>query len=212
MNEKKLDDMMIETIQRYRKMLKKFTPCKPGSGEFLEQNLITNFAIAFVKEFPEANVYTEVPFMHRSEFWNCRVDLYIENDDCGYIIEAKGSQKGETLFELIEEDIERLKSGRRQDEVIGLKNSFIAMTKEGKSLPKNMYGIIIADYWGAKKEKNAQANNKFIQKWNKNKFDDKHINIEGLIKLPAYPVDVSTDFPYWFLAGIIDLKWGEIIE
>jgi hypothetical protein len=209
-----LNSIMEITIKRYKNMLEKFTPCKPGSGEFLEQNLITNFAIAFAKEFPEANVYTEVPFMHRSEFWNCRVDLYIENGDCGYIIEAKGSQQGDALFKLIEEDIERLKSGRRQNErKIGLKNSFIAMTKEGKSLPKNMYGIIIADYWGAKKEKDAQIENKFIQKWNKNEFDDKHTNIEGLMKLPACEVkDASTSYPYWFLAGIIDLKWGEIIE
>ena len=202
-----LDYLMRITIERYKNMLERFTPCKPGSGEFLEQNLITNFAIAFVKKFPEANVYTEVPFMHHSEFWNCRVDLYIENGDCGYIIEAKGSQKGGTLFELIEKDIERLQSD-------GLKNSFIAMTKEGKNLPKNMYGIIIADYWGTKQEKenNTEIDNQFIQKWNKNQFDDRHTNIEGLMKLPAYKVDVSTKYPYWFLAGIIDLKWEEIIN
>lgn len=209
---KQLDDLMRNVMSRYIEMLRKFVPCKPGSGEFLEQNLITNFAIAFVTKFPNANVYTEVPFisssklseeddaMSKPEKWNCRADLYIENGDCGYIIEAKGSQKGEALFELIEKDIERLKS-------IGLKKSFIDIAKGRENLPKNIYGIIIADYWGVKKEKSAQAENKFIQKWNKNEFDDKHAHIEGLIKLPAYEVDASDDYPYWFLVGLTKLEW-----
>lgn len=205
-NEKKqLDELMNEVISRYRKMLEKFTPCKPGSGEFLEQNLITNFAIAFVTKFPKANVYTEVPFSpelpkednaeSKPVKWNCRADLYIENGDSGYIIEAKGSQKGETLFDLIENDIKRLKSD-------GLRRSFIDMAKEGQNLPKNMYGIIIADYWGTKKQN--PNDNTFINQWMKNEFEKKP-NIKELIKLPAYEVDVSEDYPYWFLAGIIDL-------
>ena len=201
-----LNDIMEITIKRYKNMLEKFTPCKPGSGEFLEQNLITNFAIVFVTKFPNANIYTEVPFMcGENDHWKCRADLYIENGDYGYIIEAKGSQIGNNLLKLIEDDIKRLKSQ-------GLKDSFITMAKGRENLPKNMYGIIIADYWGTKKEKITQADNEFIQNWNRNKFYDEHANIKGLIKSPAYPVDVSTAFPYWFLAGIIDLKWEETIE
>lgn len=193
-----LDYLLRITIERYKNMLKRFTPCKPGSGEFLEQNLITNFAIAFIKKFPEANVYTEVPFMHHSEFWNCRVDLYIENGDCGYIIEAKGSQKGDTLFELIEKDIERLQSA-------GLKKSFIQMaSKKRDNLPKNIYGIIIADFWGIKNQNPDE--NIHINRWINNEFEERP-NLKKFTKLDRCLVDIISGYPYWFLAGIIELNW-----
>lgn len=204
-----LKAIMEITIQRYNNMLKKFTPCKPGSGEFLEQNLITNFALAYTSKLENANsnIYTEVPFICAKKddkvYWKCRADLYIENGENGYIIEAKGSQKGDKLFNLIEDDISRLVS----DE---LRESFLHMSKGRENLPKNMYGIIIADFWGTKYQNTDE--NSFINQWKNNAFD-KNPNLKKLIKNDPYLIfdptlkETKSDYPYWFLAGIIKLDW-----
>jgi len=54
--------IVLDTVTRYEKMLSIFRPMRPN-GEYLEQNLITNFAIAFVQKFTNAKVYTEIPFI-----------------------------------------------------------------------------------------------------------------------------------------------------
>lgn len=193
------------TIKRYKNMLERFTPCKPGSGEFLEQNLITNFALAYTSkpENTNSNIYTEVPFIcdktNDKEYWKCRADLYIDNKINGYIIEAKGSQKGNTLFELIEKDIERLQSD-------GLQKSFVEMAEAKKrdNLPQNIYGIIIADFWGIKNQNPDE--NIYINRWINNEFEEKP-NLKKLTKLKPYFIGRFNGYPYWFLAGIIELNW-----
>ena len=193
-------------IRRHENMLSKFHPCQPGKGEFLEQNLITNFAIEFVTKFPEANVYTEVPFQCKDkdsikEYWKCRADLFIINGDKGYIIEAKGSQKGEKLFELIEADIKRINS---------VKNSFLKMIKDQEKFPTKMFGVIIADFWGTQKEKEKIESNQFINRWNNNEFNEKDFpELKGITKFPAKDLSsVSEKYPYWFLAGMFQLDWN----
>jgi hypothetical protein len=115
--------IVLDTVTRYEKMLSTFRPTQPN-GEYLEQNLITNFAIAFVQKFINAKVYTEIPFISNINkgFWQNRLDLYIDNGDIGYIIEAKGSQQNDKLFSLIDDDIARIKS-------IEMKKSFESMAK-----------------------------------------------------------------------------------
>ena len=100
--------IVSNTATRYEKMLSTFRPAQPN-GEYIEQNLITNFAIAFIQKFPNAKVYTEIPFMSdiKKGFWQNRLDLYIDNGETGYNIEAKGSQQNEKLFSLIDDDIAR---------------------------------------------------------------------------------------------------------
>lgn len=195
-----LDQVVRKTIKRYENMLKEFVPCKPGSGEFLEQNLITNFAIAYIDDNANANIFTEVPFMCENNYWKCRADMYIQNGENGYIIEAKGSQKGENFFDLIEEDVKRLSSD-------GLRESFKVMAQGGEeNLPKNMYGVIIADFWGTKNK--APDHNTFIKQWNENNFSERPY-LKKLIKIDAYKINIDSDYPYWFLVGIIDLEWAK---
>ena len=161
-----LDEIVEAIIKRYESMLSKFIPCQPGKGEFLEQNLITNFAIEFAKKFPNADIYTEVPFQcwdekNQKNYWKCRADMFIINGDKGYIIEAKGSQRGDSLFNLIKDDVQRIKSSC-------LRKSFEEMKAKNKPFPTEIYGIIFADYWGLTQEKkNSNADeNKYIKSWN----------------------------------------------
>ncbi|MEJ5167798.1 MAG: hypothetical protein WHU93_01405, partial [Arcobacteraceae bacterium] len=122
-----LDRIIIKVISRYQRMMRNFKPCKPHVGEYLEQNLITNFAIEFAKEFSTADIYTEVPFKcmdkkKQKDFWKCRADMFIINDNSAYIIEAKGSQKGINFFTLIDSDIERILSQSLKESFICMKN------------------------------------------------------------------------------------------
>ena len=154
-----IKEIISETALRYENMLSTFRPTQPD-GEYLEQNLITNFAISFVQKFPNAKIYTEIPFISDDSkgYWQNRLDLYIDNGDIGYIIEAKGSQPNDKLFNLIDKDIRRIKS----KEMI---KSFKNMSKF--NLPKKMIGLVIADCWSGKN----QEKNKQEQKWLNYKSD-----------------------------------------
>lgn len=212
-----LDEIVENTVQRYKQMLKKFKPAKPEKGEFLEQNLITNFAIEFAKKFPESDIYTEIPFQcwdekNQKNYWKCRADMFIINGDKGYIIEAKGSQRGGKLFSLIEDDINRIQSPC-------LQKSFMKMKIDGNQFPKDLYGIIIADFWGdsydtLKNKIVAIEENQYIKSWNPN---DSYI-LDQLQQFKAWQKierlkaknlhDVSQKYPYWFLAGMFKLDWN----
>lgn len=213
-----LEEIVENTVKRYRQMLKKFKPAKPKQGEFLEQNLITNFAIEFAKKFPNADIYTEVPFQcwdqkNQKYYWKCRADMFIINGNKGYIIEAKGSQRGAKLFRLIEEDINRIQSAC-------LEKSFMDMRTDNNEFPKDLYGIIIADFWGDNyttrtNKLTAIEENSFVNSWNP---DSTYISDE-LQQYKAWQKidrlngkalhDVSQQYPYWFLAGIFKLDWND---
>lgn len=205
-----LDEIVEGVIKRYKNMLSKFSPCQPGKGEFLEQNLITNFAIEFAKKFPKADIYTEIPFRcGEKNHWKCRADMFIINGDKGYIIEAKGSQRGGKLFSLIEDDINRIQSPC-------LQKSFMEMKIDDSQFPKDLYGIIIADFWGDSYAtlKNKIEENEYVKSWNPN---DSYI-LDPLKQYKAWQKierleaknlhDVSQKYPYWFLAGMFKLDWN----
>lgn len=210
-NEKLILNTIVDrVISRYQNMMKKFKPCKPDVGEYLEQNLITNFAIEFSKEFPNADIYTEIPFKCKDEIknkdlWKCRADMLIINKDKAYIIEAKGSQKGENFFNLIDTDIQRIKSQ-------SLKESFMCMKNKDYIFPKEVYGIIIADYWGNK----LSLEDEYINDWKTGKSSNDNINKltnwKEINRLDAKKLEnISDEYPYWFLAGIFELKdWNNI--
>lgn len=199
-----LDELLNGTIDRYKSMFEKFHPCQPDKGEFLEQNLITNFAIEFATRHKEANIYTEIPFMcddenKNKELWKCRADLFIINGNKGYVIEAKGSQRQEDLIELITKDICRIKT---------VKKSFSKMKKSKDNFLTELYGVIIADFWGLKKQKTNPSANEFIRMWNENDFKDND-ELKRIEKLEAKYVDApSLGYPYWLLAGIFKLDWN----
>ena len=69
-------------------------------------------------------------------FWQNRLDLYIDNGDTGYIIEAKGSQQNDKLFSLIDDDIARIKS-------IEMKKSFKSMRKT--KIPQKIISDILTE-------------------------------------------------------------------
>lgn len=197
MNDIEIIKNIVElTVKRYENMLINFRPTKPG-GEYLEQNLITNFAIAFSHKFPNANIYTEIPFIGaNSNHWNCRLDLYIDNGDTGYIIEVKGSQAKDSLFELIDEDIARIKSSE-------LKQSFEKMSKKGK-LPDRIVGVVIADCWGGKNKINNIQEDRWYQyyKIKTNGFE----NINALVDTFSNEVKIEgSKYKYHILTGIINL-------
>lgn len=198
-----IEEVVSMTAKRYENMLAKFKPTKPD-GEYLEQNLITNFAIAFTQKFPNANVYTEIPFKCYKKQWSCRLDLYIENGDIGYIIEAKGSQAKDTLFKLIEEDIKRIKSNE-------LKESFIIMSKQASfKLPKKIIGLVLADCWGGiNKTENIQ-----VERWIEynNNLDSGFKNIYNLETIFYKQINLSSRYPYHIIGGIISYNlWNDNI-
>lgn len=189
-----IEEIVSITAKRYENMLSKFRPTKPG-GEYLEQNLITNFAIAFSQKFPNANIYTEIPFKCYKNQWKCRLDLYIENEDVGYIIEVKGSQAKDTLFELIEEDIKRIKSKE-------LIESFKNMSEQASStLPKKMIGLILADCWGGiNKTENIQ-----LERW-KGYYNYLNQDFENIHKLKAIfykQINLNSKYPYHIIGGVV---------
>jgi hypothetical protein len=184
------------TAKRYEKLLEQLRPSQPD-GEYLEQNIITNFAISFVQKFPNANIYTEIPFISNDTkgYWQNRLDLYIEHDDIGYIIEAKGSQAKDKLFYLIEEDIIRIKSSN-------MKKSFESMKKRAKSpLPKKIIGLVIADCWSGK-NKNI---NKQEQKWINKDFDKNSFkNILELENVFSNEIKIkNSSYKYHMLIGLL---------
>jgi hypothetical protein len=195
-----IKEVINSTVKRYENMLRTFRPTQPG-GEYLEQNLITNFAIAFVQKFPNANVYTEIPFMCNEEnnHWKCRLDLYIENGDTGYIVEAKGSQASDSLFELIEEDIKRIKSVEKPYK---LKESFEIMAdKACAELPEKLVGVVIADCWGGK----DKSNNIQEERWFRyhQTETDRFKNINQLENIFSNRVKIRSDYQYHILTGIV---------
>jgi hypothetical protein len=174
-------------------MLSTFRPTQPN-GEYLEQNLITNFAIAFVQNFTNAKVYTEIPFISNINkgFWQNRLDLYIDNGDIGYIIEAKGSQQNDKLFSLIDDDIARIKS-------IEMKKSFESMAKT--KIPNKIIGIIIADCWSGKNKEFSNQEQKWIN------YKTELINFKNIINLDTtFSNEIrldKSDYKYYILTGIL---------
>ena len=83
---KNLEEIFTNTVKRYENSLHSFRPSKSDAHEFLEQNLLTNFAIEFSVKYPSANIYSEIPFISDIEknHWKNRLDMYIENDNIGF--------------------------------------------------------------------------------------------------------------------------------
>lgn len=202
-----LNEVLERTITRYEKMLSAFLPCQPEKGEFLEQNLVTNFAIEFVKTFPknDVNVYTEVPFKCIGETkGQCHIDLYIQNEDVGYLIEAKGNISGIKFLKEINKDIARIKSDELHNSFLDILTFLNKRSNRNVTLPKKMYGVIIADYWASKND------DKFIYTWNSNLFDvEKFSNIVETTTINAKEVALpyQSDYRYWFLARMFELNW-----
>jgi len=192
--------IVLDAVTRYEKMLSTFRPTQPN-GEYLEQNLITNFAIAFVQKFTNAKVYTEIPFISNINkgFWQNRLDLYIDNGDIGYIIEAKGSQQNDKLFSLIDDDIARITS-------IEMKKSFESMAKT--KIPNKIIGIVIADCWSGKNKKFSQQEQKWIN------YKTELTNFKNIINLDTtFSNEIrldKSDYKYYILTGILKYPiWSE---
>jgi len=123
--------------------------------------------------------------------------LYIDNGDIGYIIEAKGSQPNDKLFNLIDKDIIRIKSKE-------MTKSFKNMSKF--NLPKKMIGLVIADCWSGKNQKK----NKQEQKWLNYKSDLSQFSAISLLDY-TFSNEVNlkdSQYKYHILVGVINnLYW-----
>lgn len=182
------------TKNTYSEMLKKFRPCKPGS-EFLEQNLITLLSSEFLKMFPKGIAFSEVPFITGNEKnqWGSRLDAYLANETDGYLVEAKGSQSKELLFQLIEDDLKRINS---ED----LEVSFNQMATDGDrnyAIPDTVRGLIIADCWSSAT----------IEQWGKNELlEDRFPHISKL-STESFEVGEFGGFTYHILVGQTAPLW-----
>jgi hypothetical protein len=190
-----VDNDVIELVEKcagnYARMLKLFSPCKPGS-EFLEQNIITLFAHEFLMKWPNGAAFSEVPFISdiEKDHWFSRLDSFLLNDEIGYAIEVKGSQSKDELFKLIEEDLIRLKSEE-------LKISFHKMATGGvrdHHLPKKIIGLVLADFWyDNQAEKWINNNTEFAKELHISKIDTMKVKIGDFGK-----------YQYFLLAGQLD--------
>ncbi len=189
-----VETLVNNTAENYSRMLKTFRPCKPGS-EFLEQNLITLLSIEFIKIFPDGIAFSEIPFMtpKGNKQWGSRLDAYLANDKNGYLVEAKGSQSKDELFQQIEEDLDRIKSPE-------LKASFAKMATFGDRnyvIPEKITGLIIADCWYSS----------HADQWGMNHLlNDRFPNISKL-STKSFKVGEFGDFPYYILVGQTELLW-----
>lgn len=134
-------------VERYRKSLFHFRPCKPGS-ELLEQNLITLLSHEFMVMFNDDDrcvAYSEIPFKSEKQpdKWSNRLDGFLANKDMAFVVEAKSTKHKDDLIIDIKADLKRIHS----DE---LKDSFREMaSSEGRTyqIPSSVHGLVIADFW-----------------------------------------------------------------
>jgi hypothetical protein len=189
-----IDLLIRNTVANYSKMLSQFRPCRPGS-EFLEQNLITLLSHEFLKLNPDGIAYSEVPFItpNGNGQWGSRLDAYLANEIEGLLVEAKGSQSKDELFQLIENDLERITSSE-------LKDSFVQMATKGDrsyEIPNKVTGLVIADCWYSSHAK----------QWDMNKSLTNIFPSISKISTKSYKVGEYGKFSYFVLAGQTNILW-----
>lgn len=143
--DKVVQDLAKNVAERYGRSLAQFRPCKPG-GEYLEQNLITLLSHEFMFMFKDDTsciAYSEIPFKYAGS--SKRVDGYLANSQVAYVVEAKSSRSKKRLIDNIKSDLDRIESP-------DLQTSFIEMAsrEDTYQFPKDVSGIIIADFWSLK--------------------------------------------------------------
>lgn len=201
-----IDLLINNTTASYSKMLGRFRPCRPGS-EFLEQNLITLLSHEFLMLNPDGLAYSEIPFItpNGNGQWGSRLDAYLANDSEGLLVEAKGSQSKDELFQRIEHDLERIKSRE-------LKDSFMTMAMTPKedrnyeipnreyrnyTIPNKITGLIIADCWFSS----------HAEQWDMNGSLATRFPLISEISTKSYKVGVYGGYSYFVLVGQTDVMW-----
>lgn len=189
-----IDELINSTAENYSRMLKHLRPCKPGS-EFLEQNLITLISHEFLKQNPEGIAFSELPFItpNGNDDWSSRLDAYLATETEGFLVEGKGSQPKDFLFQLIENDLGRIYSKE-------LKTSFTKMATAGERMyqvPKKVSGLIIADCWHASSAK----------QWNNNHLLKCQFPLLSELSTKSYFVGTYDNYSYYILAGQTKSIW-----
>lgn len=141
-----IQQLFINAALRYKGMLSKFRPCKPGS-EFVEQNLITILCHEFLLLHDDGISYTELPFANpNTKKWDLHLDAYLANEQVCYLVEAKGSLTAKDLFSSIQSDVVRIFSDNLQ---MSLQTMAQGDSDDDRNyvFPCQSKGLIVANTW-----------------------------------------------------------------